>query len=64
MTKHKAESGIVRHKNGRVEWLMTPDEAEEIADYIERSSTEYDAARVDVAALRAAIADARRARFA
>lgn len=57
--KHQAESGTVKGKAGKVVWTMSADEAEEIADYIERSSTEYDAARTDVAAIRAAIADAR-----
>jgi hypothetical protein len=58
--RHKAESGEVSGRNGTVLWRMTADEAEEIADYIERSSVKHDLARVDVKALRRAVKDARR----
>lgn len=57
--RHGAESGAVSGKDGRVYWRMTADEAEEIADYLERSSLPQDVARVDVKALRRAVKDAR-----
>jgi hypothetical protein len=57
--RHRGESGSVKGRDGIVTWRMTADEAEEIADYLERSSVPHDAVRVDVAAIQSAIKDAR-----
>lgn len=54
-----AESGRVRSKKGRIDWRLTLDEADEIASFIEASTSPKDAARRDAEALRRAINDAR-----
>jgi len=55
-----AESGVVRVKaGGRVRWVMTPDEAEELADFIEAMTSDRDLVRHSVRALREGVAYAR-----
>lgn len=50
----KACLGTVRSKNGHVVWTMGSDEARDLADAIEETTTPKDLARRDVAALREA----------
>ncbi len=47
-------SGVVEVARGRVCWVMTRDEARELADFMEESVTPADMAMEDVAALRRA----------
>ena len=55
-----AESGVVRAKvGGHIEWVMTADEAEEFAGFIEGLTLEKDAAREDARALRSGVAYSR-----
>jgi hypothetical protein len=55
-----AESGVVRAKPGaKVRWVMTWEEAEELADFIERVTSEGDVGRQDVRALREGVKYAR-----
>ena len=56
---HDGEIGRVRAKGINVVWKMTMDEAEEIATFIEESTTPRDAARRDAQAIRKAVNDAR-----
>ena len=57
---HKAHSGKVHAKGDKVVWTMSVAEAEEVAEFIEDSTSSRDAARDDVKALRAAAVDADR----
>lgn len=54
-----AESGIVKVKGQKVSWQMSPDEAEELADFIEYETAEDDAIRESVDALRKGVEYAR-----
>ena len=47
------ETGAIRStKKGNVRWTLAPDEAREIADFIERVTADEDSARKDASALR------------
>lgn len=55
-----AESGVVRADvGGPVRWRMTADEAEELADFLDRMLPEDDAVRASVGALRHGVSYAR-----
>jgi hypothetical protein len=47
--------GVVKTKHRLVRWVLTPDEAEELAEFIEKNVHEGDVALQDVAALRGAV---------